>query len=133
MQHKKDLIDDLDWLTDKISSQVWTLNLGILGTTWTLLIASSNTKLQFQPAEAFPILFLCIVSLTCQMLQYLSGYKNDMLILHRMEKQNHQTFEFDATAFFYRCRNLFFRAKILVTLAAAAFLLWRVFIHFSQS
>jgi hypothetical protein len=39
MPKKADLISELDWITNKISSQVWTLNLGTLGTTWSLLIA----------------------------------------------------------------------------------------------
>jgi hypothetical protein len=130
MQHKKDLLADLDWLTDKISSEVWTLNLGILGTTWTLLITTTNTKYQLQPAEALPILFLCIASLACQMLQYLCGYRNAKQILNELEAHNHQTFEYDKTDFFYVCRNLFFYAKILVTVAAAVFLLWKIFNHF---
>jgi len=28
MQPKEKLFEDLDWLSDKISSQVWTINLG---------------------------------------------------------------------------------------------------------
>ena len=42
MQSKKALLTELDWLTEKISSQVWTLNLGTLATTWSLLIAAEN-------------------------------------------------------------------------------------------
>jgi hypothetical protein len=132
MPTKKDLVDELNWITDKISSQVWTLNLGVLGTTWTLLIATTNTKLQFQPAEAFPILFLCIASLTCEMLQYLSGYANDRRILKNVEAKNLQTFEYDPKAFLYRLRMFFFYAKILLTVFAALFLLWKIFMHLEQ-
>ena len=39
MPTKDDLLSELDWVTEKISSQVWTLNVGTLGTTWSLLIA----------------------------------------------------------------------------------------------
>jgi hypothetical protein len=41
MAVKENLLKDLDWVTEKISSQVWTLNLGTLGTTWSLLITTS--------------------------------------------------------------------------------------------
>jgi hypothetical protein len=129
MPDKKELIDELNWITEKISSQVWTLNLGILGTTWTLLIATTNTKLQFQQAEAFPILFLCIASLTCEMLQYLSGYANDRRLLRDVEARNAQTFDYDPAALLYRLRMFFFYVKILTTVVAAVFLLWKIFSH----
>lgn len=132
MPDKSELIGELNWITEKISSQVWTLNLGVLGTTWTLLITTTNAKLQFQQAEAFPILFLCIASLTCEMLQYLSGYANDRLILDRMEAKNLKTFEYDARAALYRLRMLFFYVKILATVAAAFLLLWKIYSHFAQ-
>ena len=41
MPQKSELYAELNWITEKISSQVWTLNLGVLGTTWTLLIATT--------------------------------------------------------------------------------------------
>ncbi len=33
MPNKADLLTELNWLTEKISSLVWTLNVGTLGTT----------------------------------------------------------------------------------------------------
>jgi hypothetical protein len=44
MPTKAKLIEELDWLTDKISTQVWTLNLGTLATTWSLLIAAGSVE-----------------------------------------------------------------------------------------
>jgi hypothetical protein len=129
MPTKTDLYAELNWITEKISSLVWTLNLGALGTTWTLLIATTNTKLQFQPAEAFPILFLCIASLTFEMLQYLSAYINDRLILHKVEAAKTDTYDYDATAFLYRLRMFFFYLKIVATIAAAVLLLWKIYTH----
>jgi len=38
MPEKASLLEELDWLSDKISSQVWTLNLTFLAATWSLLI-----------------------------------------------------------------------------------------------
>lgn len=50
MATKKELLDELDWLTDKISTQIWTLNLGTLATTWSLLIAGGSVeKLRIGP------------------------------------------------------------------------------------
>jgi hypothetical protein len=40
MASKDDLLKELNYLTEKISTLVWTLNLGALGLTWSLLITS---------------------------------------------------------------------------------------------
>ena len=63
MRNKETLLEELDWLADKISSQVWTLNLGTLATTWSLLIAAGSVeKLRIGSANAIPIMGLCIFS-----------------------------------------------------------------------
>jgi hypothetical protein len=38
MATKEKLLEELNYLTEKISLLVWTLNVGVLGTTWSLLI-----------------------------------------------------------------------------------------------
>jgi hypothetical protein len=74
MQNKEVLLNDLNWLTEKISSQVWTLNLGTLATTWSLLIAAgSNDKLRIGSNDAIPIMLLCVLAMVSELLQYLAG------------------------------------------------------------
>ena len=41
MASKSDLLNVLNFLSEKISTLVWTLNLGSLGLAWSLLITSS--------------------------------------------------------------------------------------------
>jgi hypothetical protein len=75
MATKETLLKDLDWITEKISSQVWTLNLGTLGTTWSLLVTSSVPE-QFRLTvnDSRWIFLLCLAALLCEMGQYLSAY-----------------------------------------------------------
>jgi hypothetical protein len=124
MRTKEDLLKDLDWLTDKISSQVWTLNLGTLATTWSLLIAAGNVeKLRIGGANAIPIMGLCILAMLCELIQYLAGYANARLILDGLQDSGRTDFEYDRSAPLYILREACFYTKIALTLAAAIWLL----------
>ena len=124
MRNKKDLVEELNWLTDKISSQVWTLNLGTLATTWSLLIAAGNVeKLRIGGANAIPIMGLCILAMLCELVQYLAGYINARSILRGLENSGRAEFEYDRSALLYILREVCFYGKISLTLAAAIWLL----------
>jgi hypothetical protein len=125
MQNKGTLLTELDWLTDKISSQVWTLNIGTLGTTWSLLIAESTIpdNLRLSKTSALPIIILCVLAMTSELVQYLVAYANSRFLLHALEKSGRMEFEYDRTALLYRLRGWCFYGKIALTLCAAAWLL----------
>jgi len=125
MPHKDDLLEELDWISDKISSQIWTLNLGILGTTWSLLVTSTSISeaFRFRTSDALPLISLCILALVAQMLQYLSGYITARQNLQRLELQRSDEFKYDKTGFFYRLREWCFQGKSVLTLLAAAWLI----------
>jgi hypothetical protein len=129
MADKQKLIDDLNWVTEKISSEIWIINLGTLGTTWALLIASGNVAYPFrlQIGDAKPILIVSLLGLIGELLQHLAAYVNDRCILSRLEKSNQHDFEFETSAFFYRCRIFFFYVKIVLTLVAAVALLLTIY------
>lgn len=125
MQSKQTLLTELDWLTDKISSQVWALNLGTLATTWSLLIAAGNVpdNLRLTPGNALPIMFLCVLAMLSQLGQYLAGYANSLSILRSLELSGRTEFEYNKFALLYRLRTGCFYVKIALTLAAAIWLL----------
>jgi hypothetical protein len=53
MATKEKLLEELNYLTEKISSLVWTLNVGVLGTTWSLLITTVPENVRFSVRNAF--------------------------------------------------------------------------------
>jgi hypothetical protein len=123
MPAKAKLLEELDWLTDKISTQIWTLNLGTLATTWSLLIAGGSVeKLRIGPSSAIFIMGLCIVAMLCELGQYLTGYFNARSILDRLESSGQTEFEYDKSAWLYILRKWFFCGKIALTLVAALWL-----------
>jgi hypothetical protein len=118
------LVEELDWLTDKISSQVWTLTLGTLATTWSLLIAAGNVeKLRIGSANAIPIMFLCIVAMLCELGKYLAGCFNARSILDRLERSGQAEFDYDKSAPLYILRKLCFYGEVAPSFAAAIWLL----------
>jgi len=125
MATKKELIANLDWVTEKISGQVWKLNLGILATTWSLIIASNpSDKVHLTTRTAIWILVPCLLSLICEMGQYLSGYCLERRLLLDMEQNNKNEFQYPKDNPLYKMRQWLFGAKIVLTLSAAAVLIF---------
>ena len=125
MRPKEKLFEDLDWLSDKISSQVWTINLGTLATTWSLLIAtgSGGNKLRIGSTIAILIMLLCIAAMLCELGQYYAGWFNALSIKKDLERSGEKQFEYDKTAPLYIWRDRLFYVKALLSLAAAMILL----------
>jgi hypothetical protein len=123
MATKKELIANLDWVTEKISSQVWTLNLGTLATTWSLLIASKpSDSVHLSIRSATWIFVPCLLSLICEMGQYLSGYCLERHLLSEMEDTDRNDFQYPKDSFLYKMRQRLFVSKIVLTVFAAAIL-----------
>src|SRR6266436_1851939 len=119
---KNDLISELDWITNKISSLVWTLNVGALGTTWSLLIVN-----RFTFNNAIWIFVPAILSILCEMGQYLSGYRLASRLLRNMERENLTEFEYPTSDPLYKARDFFFVWKTVLAIAAGVILLVTLF------
>src|SRR5262249_24759867 len=120
-----DLREHLDWISDKISTQIWTLNIGILATTWSILISNSplTKSLWLPPFVARLIFLLCILSIIFQFAQYFSAYLMCRRILREKEAEGTDEFQYTTTGFLYRAREASFWIKIALTLCAAALLI----------
>jgi hypothetical protein len=123
MPTRKDLMSELDWLTEKISSLVWTLNVGTLGTTWSLLIAD-----RFSTRNAIWIVVPCFLSILCELGQYLSAYILEEPILDKMEEDGRTEFQYPIAV--KRYRKFFFWWKIGLTIFAALALIITLFQKF---
>jgi hypothetical protein len=129
MARKEKLLEDLNWITDKISSQIWILNLGTLGTTWSLLVVgtpANPVKITF--IEARWIFLFCFSALMCEMAQHLSAYCMSKNILDRIEARGQNTFEFDPNSGWFKLRSCLFWAKIALTVIASLYLLVIIFL-----
>jgi hypothetical protein len=129
MPSKETLLKDLDWVTEKISTQIWVLNLGTLGTTWSLLITATipdRFKLTF--VQARWVFLFCFLALLCELGQYLSSYMMYRRILSQMEQSRVNEFQFDRNSFLWTCRICYCYLKITLTIVAAIVLLAMIFL-----
>jgi hypothetical protein len=119
LAEKKDLLSDLNFVA-------LTLNVGALGTTWWLLIAN-----RFTFRNAIWIFVPSILSILCEMGQYLSGYILDNRLRKEMEREKRTEFEWPTGDPFYKARQFFFWCKVVLAIAAAVILLITLFQKFA--
>src|ERR1043165_5097433 len=110
MAPKDDLLKELSWVTDKISTLLWTINLSTLGTTWTLLLGAPSVpdKLKLPSGAAIPILACCIASMVCELGQYLAAYYNNVRALRALEEIDASNFANDTKKRFFIYRYCLF-------------------------
>jgi hypothetical protein len=122
MPDSKQLREELDWVTAKLSSQTWILNLGLLGTTWSLIMSvHSQARLTF--AEARPTLVACIIGLTFDVIQYLSAFWLISQTRKALRASGKNSIDYDVHSWPYILRRVSFVTKIVATLVAAVWLL----------
>lgn len=120
------IIEELQWLTDRISTQVRTMSLSLLAITWGLLIGKPEIS---QPLPLWlkkhllAIGILVVVAMFSDFLQYLFGFLNTKRLLKSMEDNNQDEAEYDYSSITYRLRGISFGAKLISVLAACTWFL----------
>lgn len=77
MATKQEILEEIKFLSDRISVQVRTISLGLLAITWGLLIAESNVAIEIarQMGKSLMIIGgLAILTMFFDFLQYFFGY-----------------------------------------------------------
>jgi len=114
MVSKKNVMEEMDFLSDRISSQVRTIALGLLAITWGLLIGQSVVAAEISRDTKGGFLVIgtiAILSMFLDFLQYFFGYWNNRKLLNKMEEENKQEGEYNYLACSYRLRDAFFWIK----------------------
>ena len=121
------IIEDCDWLSDRISSQVRLLGAAVLGIVFTILISEAKT---FTPSIkgftwlAWTSAAFAIVALLTDFLQYVFGYTFTKRLLNQLERAGKNEGKYNYKGYLYRARVWLFRIKLgLVALAAILILI----------
>jgi len=110
----KETVAELQWLSDRISSQVRAIAIGVLAVAWAVLL-SPPKDLPISPAA---MLWVALVTLVADLLQYVLGYINTRRHHQHLLRENIEE-GYDASVPLYRARIGCFWGKQL--LAAGAF------------
>src|SRR5205823_9192939 len=121
---------DADAVTDKISTQIRTLGLGLLAFTWGALVSQAQIARDLTAARKWQLLIislLAIVGLLADFLQYVFGYRVILAAIKRMDREKiiETTFE---KSIAYRLRFFLFYLKQWIITGTTVWLLVTVLI-----
>lgn len=107
------IIEDLDFVTDRLSTQVRQLALGVLAVVWALLVAAkSELRLDWSPVLLLALAGLSILTLLVDFLQYVAAYFASRRALDDVESGG--TGQYRASWLSWRLRRWCFGAKLVV-------------------
>ena len=127
----KDVYSDLDFATDRLSTQVRTLALGVLALVWTFLSAAKEViplKLGGSKEPLVLIGALCVLALLLDLLQYVAFYISANGVRKQAEKAKSDEAEYDEKSAARIAQNSLFWAKQLAMIGAAVWLLALIFV-----
>ncbi len=122
----KEVIEDLNWICDRISTQVRTMSIGLLAITWGLLIGKPEIS---QPLPLWlkknllAIGILALVAMFSDFLQYFFGFWVVDNLRKSMEDKKQAEAEYDYGAISYKLRGFFFCVKLILVVIACIWFL----------
>jgi hypothetical protein len=126
---KSRIQDELNFASDRLSSQVRTTALGSLALSWGLLVGESQTAKSAANDLKWNLLAvgsLAVLALFLDFLQYLAGYLNARKAFESVvvDANGKEVGQYDAKAWSYRFRRFFFYAKMIVLAINVGWLLF---------
>ena len=128
MAKKKDLIDELNYLTDLLSQRSRTLATGVLAFCWLFILQNTtNNKLPiFETSTLLVPVIFAILSLLIDAAQYWFGYLQTRKRLQKLEISNSDEIGFDHNSWYFKLRTKAFYIKQVFVLIAVIWLLCMV-------
>src|SRR5438093_350069 len=114
MASRKDIQDDIDFLSDRISTQVRTIALSVIAIAWLFLVGGKDGPILRVPPSRDLLLWagaLSLGALIVDYLQYLMGYLDGKRVLREGERDNVTDFHYDYRATTYKLRTWFYWGK----------------------
>jgi hypothetical protein len=121
----KEFISERNFVTDRISTQVRIIAIGLLATTWSLLIGQINTFVNTLPCfrtHFILISIIAIIVLFFDFLQYVFSYLNINKKIKFMAKKDLKKSDYDEDIYF-KCSQFFFTVKIIILFIGIVYLI----------
>ena len=132
MASKQDILKEKEFLSDRISTQVRTVALGLLGITWGLLIGKSDVAVEIASSigkNLMAIGGIAIFTMFLDFLQYFFGYWYTNNLIKEMEKANEKEGNYRYSDLKYRLRIFMFWSKQISLIAGVLWLFVVLFIY----
>jgi hypothetical protein len=114
----EELNKQLDAYSDRVSTQLRTINLGVLGITWLLLLKQhdvSEVAGRISQGWLLCIALTCIITIGFDILQYSLGERAVEEAFDRAEKSESKKAAYDAESLTYRAQKWCYRLKVSIT------------------
>lgn len=121
------IVEELQFLSDRLSTQVRTLGLGMIALVWALLSGASSESLDFKTGEKHKLILvavLALVAMTLDFLQYVFGYVHTNRLHRELLDEGRDQGDYDYHELWYRARAGCFWAKQVVIFTAVVWLVW---------
>ena len=116
------VLEDLEFLSDRISTQVRTVAVSLIVLSWGLLIGSTQTSLNMTTPLKRWLMFvgiLALVAMVFDFLQYLIGYQCSNALREKMETEELEEASYDCEDWRHRIRRWCFCLKQIIVIVAA--------------
>lgn len=124
MPTKQKVVENLDWVTERISNRVWTISLAVLATCLGYLIESSKNEDAFLASHSvvIPAAF-ALLALVFDLLQYFSANRQNLVLLRKLEKSGENEGLYSTSDLWFRLRNWSYLSKIIACMLSACILI----------
>jgi hypothetical protein len=122
----KDIIEELRFLSDRISTQIRTVAVSLIVVTWGILIGGAHTAFVVDAQLGKKLLtvgILAIFAMFCDFLQYFLGYLNANFLRKKLEKEGKKQIDYEYSSWSYRFRVFFFWFKQVILVSAIIYFL----------
>ena len=114
MPKKQTIIEEAQYLSDRLSTQVRTIALGLLAVTWGLLIGESHVAVAIAVKLKMHLIgigAIAIFTMCFDFLQYFFGYLDSRALIKKMEAKKIDELKFRPSSCWYKLRSSFFVVK----------------------
>jgi len=122
----KEVVEELQWISDRISTQVRSISLGLIIISWGLIIGQpqiAGTLTTNLKKNLLIIGVLALVTMFFDFLQYFFGYLTTDRLLNKMDLEKLDNDYCDYTTATYKLRAFFFWSKQILILVACVWFL----------
>ncbi len=115
----KSTVEELQWLSDRLSAQARIIAVGVLAMAWGLLITPPESLRPISAKALLAVALVALLTLVADMLQYVAGYvsvkrRKDSLLRQGAEEGD----GYDVREWRYDLRTSLFKAKIALAIIA---------------
>ena len=131
MPNIEEIISEKKFVTDRISTQVRIISVGLLATTWSLLIGQVNifiNTLQCFRIHFILISIFAIITLVLDFLQYKFSYLNIDKTINKMRNEKIDKADYDDKDICYKLSTFCFKNKQLTLLVGVVYFIITMFI-----